>query len=34
LLGVVLGWLTFRVMRRIDDYSLEVLITLGLALGC
>ena len=33
LLGVVLGWLTFRVMRRIDDYSLEVLITLGLAFG-
>ncbi|MDO6590667.1 sodium:proton antiporter [Loktanella sp. D2R18] len=32
-LGVVLGWLTFRVMRRIDDYSLEVLITLGLAFG-
>ena len=33
ILGVVLGWLTFRVMRRIDDYSLEVLITLGLAFG-
>ncbi|MGH1329254.1 MAG: cation:proton antiporter [Paracoccaceae bacterium] len=33
LLGVVLGWLTFRVMRRIDDYALEVLITLGLAFG-
>jgi CPA1 family monovalent cation:H+ antiporter len=33
LLGVVLGWLTFRVMRRIDDYSLEVLLTLGLAFG-
>lgn len=32
-LGVVLGWLTFRVMRRIDDYPLEVLITLGLAFG-
>ncbi|HHL22921.1 MAG TPA: sodium:proton antiporter [Aliiroseovarius sp.] len=32
-LGVVLGWLTFRVMRRIDDYALEVLITLGLAFG-
>ncbi|HGG05115.1 MAG TPA: sodium:proton antiporter [Aliiroseovarius sp.] len=32
-LGVLLGWLTFRVMRRIDDYSLEVLITLGLAFG-
>ena len=33
LLGVALGWLTFRVMRRIDDYSLEVLLTLGLAFG-
>ncbi|MBS9716561.1 cation:proton antiporter [Pseudohalocynthiibacter aestuariivivens] len=32
-LGAVLGWLVFRVMRRIDDYSLEVLITLGLAFG-
>ena len=32
-LGVVLGWLTFRVMRRIDDYPLEVLLTLGLAFG-
>ena len=32
-LGAVLGWLTFRVMRRIDDYSLEVLISLGLAFG-
>ncbi len=32
-LGVVLGWLTFRVMRLIDDYPLEVLITLGLAFG-
>jgi CPA1 family monovalent cation:H+ antiporter len=33
LLGLVLGWLTFRVMRLIDDYSLEVLLTLGLAFG-
>ena len=33
LLGVTLGWLTFRVMRLIDDYSLEALITLGLAFG-
>ncbi len=32
-LGIVLGWLTFRVMRLIDDYSLEVLLTLGLAFG-
>ncbi|WP_095589185.1 cation:proton antiporter [Actibacterium ureilyticum] len=33
LLGGILGWLTFRVMRRIDDYTLEVLITLALAFG-
>ena len=32
-LGVVLGWITFRVMRLIDDYALEVLLTLGLAFG-
>ena len=32
-LGLVLGWLTFRIMRRIDDYPLEVLLTLGLAFG-
>ena len=33
LLGAVLGYLTFWIMKRIDDYSLEVLLTLGLALG-
>lgn len=32
-LGALLGWLTFRVMRRIDDYGLEVLLTLALAFG-
>ncbi len=32
-LGAFLGWMTFRVMRRIDDYPLEVLLTLGLAFG-
>ncbi|AXI46749.1 sodium:proton antiporter [Sulfitobacter sp. SK012] len=32
-LGITLGWLVFRVMRRIDDYALEVLLTLGLAFG-
>ena len=32
-LGGILGWLTFRVMRRIDDYSVEVLLTLALAFG-
>lgn len=33
LLGAVLGWLTFQIMKRIDDYPLEVLLSLGLALG-
>ncbi len=33
ILGIVLGWLTFRLMARIDDYSLEVLLTLALAFG-
>ena len=33
ILGIVLGWLVFRIMRLIDDYSLEVLLTLGLAFG-
>jgi CPA1 family monovalent cation:H+ antiporter len=32
-LGAVLGWLTFQLMKRIDDYALEVLISLGLAFG-
>ncbi|MBY6152504.1 sodium:proton antiporter [Vannielia litorea] len=32
-LGMILGWITWRVMRRINDYSLEVLITLALAFG-
>ncbi|SIN97681.1 cation:proton antiporter [Vannielia litorea] len=32
-LGMILGWLTWRIMRRINDYSLEVLITLALAFG-
>ena len=32
-LGAVLGYLVFQVMKRIDDYSLEVLLSLGLAFG-
>jgi CPA1 family monovalent cation:H+ antiporter len=32
-LGALLGWATFQVMKRIDDYTLEVLITLALAFG-
>ncbi|MFQ5622386.1 MAG: cation:proton antiporter [Paracoccaceae bacterium] len=33
LLGALLGWLVFQVIRHIDDYALEVLISLGLAFG-
>ncbi|MBL4807028.1 MAG: sodium:proton antiporter [Rhodobacteraceae bacterium] len=33
LLGGGLGWLVFQMMKRIDDYPLEVLLSLGLALG-
>ena len=32
-LGAALGWFTYRIMRRIDDPPLEVLITLALAFG-
>ncbi len=32
-LGGFLGWLTFQLMKRIDDYALEVLLSLGLAFG-
>ena len=30
-IGLFLGWLVFQVMRQIDDYPLEVLLTLALA---
>jgi CPA1 family monovalent cation:H+ antiporter len=33
ILGAVLGYLVFQIMKRIDDYSLEVLLSLGLAFG-
>lgn len=32
-LGGILGWSVFQLMKRIDDYALEVLLTLGLAFG-
>ena len=32
-IGLFLGWLVFSVMRQIDDYPLEVLLTLALAFG-
>ena len=33
ILGAILGYLVFQVMKRIDDYALEVLLSLGLAFG-
>jgi CPA1 family monovalent cation:H+ antiporter len=33
LLGGVAGWVVYRAMRLIDDYSLEVLLTLALVMG-
>ena len=29
LLGVLIGWITYRLMRSIDDYDIEVIITLA-----
>jgi Na+:H+ antiporter len=34
LLGLGLGWLTFRLLHSVDDYAVEVLLTLALAAGC
>ena len=33
LLGIALGWSTYKIMTKIDDYSVEVLLTLALAFG-
>jgi len=33
ILGAILGYLVFQIMKRIDDYALEVLLSLGLAFG-
>lgn len=33
LLGAFLGWIVFQIMKRIDDFPLEVLLSLGLAFG-
>ena len=33
LLGLGLGWIAFRLMRSIDDYNVEVLITLAIVMG-
>jgi len=32
-LGVVLGWITYRLLRSIDEYKVEVMITLALVTG-
>lgn len=33
LLGLLLGWITFRLMKSIDDYDIEVIITLATVMG-
>ncbi len=33
LLGLLLGYLAYRLMKSIDDYSVEVMITLAIAMG-
>lgn len=32
-LGLVLGWITFRLLKSIDDYDIEVIITIALVMG-
>ncbi len=32
-LGIALGWITYRLLRSIDDYKVEMLLTLALVLG-
>lgn len=33
LLGLLVGWIAFRAMRSIDDYSIEVMISLAVVMG-
>jgi CPA1 family monovalent cation:H+ antiporter len=33
LLGLLIGWIAFRAMRSIDDYNIEVLISLAVVMG-
>ena len=33
MLGLLLGWITFRLLRSIDDYKVEVMLTLALVMG-
>lgn len=32
-LGILLGWITYRLMRSIDEYDVEVIITLAVVMG-
>ncbi|WP_347923472.1 sodium:proton antiporter [Pontimicrobium sp. SW4] len=32
-LGLILGWITYRMMRSIDDYEVEVIITIAAVMG-
>jgi monovalent cation:H+ antiporter, CPA1 family len=32
-LGLVFGWITYRLLRRVDNYQVEVLLTVALAMG-
>ena len=33
LLGLIVGWIAFRAMRSIDDYNIEVMISLAVVMG-
>lgn len=33
LLGAILGWITYRLLKSIDDYDIEVIITLAAVMG-
>ena len=33
LLGVILGWVTYRLLKSIDDYEVEVIITIAAVMG-
>ena len=33
LLGLVVGWIGFRAMRSIDEYNVELMISLAIVMG-
>lgn len=33
ILGLILGWITYRLMKSIDDYEIEVIITIAAVMG-